>query len=167
VTRTRFKYDLFVFMFFTLSLFVVSAVEPVEGSFFSFNNTRKTFRTLLYRVSKAVGGRYFRQEFIETLYEKRFVHTLVPPLEKELSPYAVPFKKPFSGLFGFEEHVMLACADLDLDLLGLSDLRFSLDGLVLFASLVLKFTIISDLRNWGESEGRDLDKVEPRGLSGL
>src|SRR3989344_6340688 len=173
VTRMRLRYDLFDFMrfdfffaflprrFWSWRRLLTSALR----SEVSLDDAREPLWAPRDRLSDLIGVGDAREELLETVLKEGLLHALVATLEEEFGAHPVALGEPVSGLPGLKVHVMLAGANLDLDLFGLRDLALRLHCLLLLASLVFEFTIIHDLRNGRDGRGRDLDKVE-RGCLG-
>src|SRR6266403_6187052 len=143
----RFENDLFVFILFWFGI--------------GFFGTRKCLRIALEDTGEALWGprdrlcdairvRYEHDELLEPGLEEGFFHPLIPAFEEEFGAHSVAFSEPFGCFTGFEAHVVLSSAHLDLDFLGLRDLSLRSGDTFSFLQLVLKLTIIHDFRN-----GRD------------
>lgn len=152
MTRILFEYDLLVFI-----LFWFPCPELVEGLL----SLRLRYQVSLYDSGETLGAPYHRlgdligirdadEKFLKAVLQEFLLHTLVAAFEEELGADSVTLGEPLGRLTGLELHIVVAGADLDLDLLGLRDLYLSLGDLFLLTTLVFKFTIIYDLRN-----GRD------------
>lgn len=131
-------------------------------SLFLFDDDREALERLLRRFGDRVLLGDELEDAFEALFEEVEFHVLRAAGEEEVDFDSMSLLQPFRCLFCFQCQIVFAGADLHLDILHFDDVGFRLGRLELFVLIVLKLSVVHDLRDRRDCIRRDFDEIKTR-----
>ncbi len=156
-------YDLLGRMGLILKFDVIVYVVFISACLlFLLDDNGEALQSLLRRFGDRVLLGDELEDAFESLFQEVELHVLRAAGEEEVDFDSMSLLQPFRCLFRFQCKIVFAGADLHLDILHFDDVGFRLGRLELFVLIVLKLSVVHDLRDRRDGVRRDFDEIKTR-----